>query len=378
VKSLIDKYLNNTISKSELEKLNTWLQSKKNKIKLKNYIRDLSDTNTALQNINLNKAYEIINIRINKTKKPIKKLYTNWLQYAAIALIILGLGYIYQQNYLKTTYQSIDKQEFITLQLDNGNIKIINEAGTSKIVSGKGSIVGSQSGNQIDYNDTSNIETLKYNTLTVPYGKRFNLKLSDGTNVHLNAGTSLKYPVKFIKGYNRQIFLTGEAYFDVTKDKEHPFIVNVDELNIRVLGTQFNISSYPEDSQTKTVLVEGSVSIYSKNETYDKENTSVLQPGYMAALDKINHIISIEKTDVASHLAWRKGKLILNEIAFKDILKKLERQYNVTFTNNHKILENRYFTARFDIEDINQVMKSFSRSASFTYEIKNNEIIINP
>ena len=378
MKSLIDKFLNNTITASELDELQKWLQKPKHQVEFETYLHDLSDTNTVLQDIDFELAYAAVWKSIQKTQNPVKRLYKGWIKYAAIAFLFLGLGYFYQQGFFNEKLEPITDETQITLQLDNGTIKVINEDGSTKVVDTRGEVIGKQEGSQLSYDDNSNAETLAYNTLTVPYGKRFDVKLSDGTLVHLNAGTSLKYPVKFIKGLDRQVFLNGEAYFDVVKDTNHPFIVNADEINVRVLGTQFNMTSYPEDAHTNTVLVEGSVSIYKKDETYNKETTTVLQPGYIASLNKDHDIISINQADIAMHTAWMKGRLILNEVAFKDILKKLERQYNVTFINNYKALENRYFTAKFDIEDIQQVMTSFSNSASFSFIFNNNEIIINP
>ena len=139
----------------------------------------------------------------------------------------------------------VSDTESITIQLEDGNTQIINENRTSQLIDKNGNVLGQQSGNQLVYNSDVKNDVLVYNTLTVPYGKQFELQLSDGTNVHLNAGTSLKYPVKFVKGKNREVFLNGEAFFNVAKEVNHPFIVNANEIDVRVLGTQFNISSYP-------------------------------------------------------------------------------------------------------------------------------------
>src|SRR5690606_24289275 len=96
--------------------------------------------------------------------------------------------------------------------------------------------------------------------LKVPYGKRFNLILSDGTMVYLNSGTSIKYPVKFPNKGNRQVYLSGEAFFEVTENKEKPFIVATDDgMKVKVLGTSFNVKSYPEDGNIETTLIKGKV-----------------------------------------------------------------------------------------------------------------------
>ena len=123
----------------------------------------------------------------------------------------------------------------------------------------------------------SSAETLVYNTLKIPYGKQFEVELSDGTIVHLNSGTTLRYPVAFLKNQNRKVFLTGEAFFEVAKDKAHPFTVSTQELNVEVLGTKFNASSYTEDVTTDIVLVEGKVALYKDKK--ENNNSVKLTPG---------------------------------------------------------------------------------------------------
>ena len=377
---LITNELNKSITEEELRELHLWLnESTENKaiydeIKKKGwYNSNLS----AIKKYNTEEGWNEINPRIQSVSK-IKKIQLNIYKYAALVILFLGIGYLYQSDYFTQKPKVSIPANSITLQLENGNVQIINEDGTSQIVDDKGTVIGKQNGNKLTYNNEVDKGVLVYNTLTIPYGKRFEVTLSDGTTVNLNAGTSLKYPVKFIKGKNRQVFLNGEAYFNVFKDATHPFVVSANKINVRVLGTQFNVSSYPEDKNINTVLVEGSVSIYDKEASYSPKSATILKPGYKGTWDKTENNISVEKTDTNLYTAWMKGKIILREVAFKDILKKLERQYNVTFVNNYKELENRYFTANFDTESINQVMESFSNSATFNYTINKNQITINP
>ncbi|HCO81937.1 MAG TPA: iron dicitrate transport regulator FecR, partial [Arenibacter sp.] len=218
---------------------------------------------------------------------------------------------------------------------------------------------------------------ITYNTLTVPYGKRFDLLLSDGTQITLNSGTSLKYPVQFLKTKNRQVFLDGEAFFNVAKDSVNPFIVNTNGLNVRVLGTKFNLSSYPEDQYVNTTLLEGSVSVYNKQDTFDSSNASLLEPGFKAEWNKYNKQISVEEADIAMHTDWLNGKIILRHVPFKNIVKKLERHYNVDIVNNNPELDEEMFTASFDVESIDQVFKTFNVTYEMEYKINDRQIIIN-
>ena len=380
IENLIVKYLSKSATAKDLDELTFWVDNTENLEIFKSFVKDHYTINANM--MNLDNQFEKVKI-IQEIKKEKKRLLKRRIQsvykYAALLLLFISVGYFYTEYFTETNNEVIISEEKITLQLENGNIEIINEDGSSQVVDANGNVIGSQEGTQLTYTDSSEVETLVYNTLHIPYGKRFDVTLSDGTHVHLNAGTTFKYPIKFLKGLKREVFLiTGEAYFDVTKDINHPFIANTEELNIRVLGTKFNISSYKEENQIKTVLVEGSVSILKDEERYNASSSTVLPVEHMATWNKKAENLVIAETEVEDHIAWIDGRLVLNEVPFNKILKKLERQYDVIFVNNNTAMKNRVFTARFDIEDINQVMTSLSEAAGFIYRINNNLIIINP
>jgi hypothetical protein len=375
---LIVQYLNKQATLLERENLELWLEEPKNYELFKrdvkiNYLIDLN-----MDKFDVDGSKKQLLDLIDKEKKVYKlRKYFNVLKYAAAVILFLGAGYLYQNGYFTQTSEIIIPSESITLQLENGDIKIINEDGISQVVDANGNVVGNQKGSQLIYSNEVKKETLVYNVLKVPYGKRFKIQLSDGTNVHLNAGTSIKYPVKFIKGENRQVFLDGEAYFSVAKDVSHPFIVNADKVNIRVLGTQFNVSSYTEDSKISTVLVEGSVDVYQNGNSYSSKTSTNLKPGFKADWQKQNNKISLEKADIEMHTAWINGKIIFKHIPFKNVIKKLERHYDVVIMNNNKELGEKFVTASFDIETIENIFEILNVSYNINYTLNNNQITIN-
>jgi transmembrane sensor len=167
------------------------------------------------------------------------------------------------------------------------------------------------------------------NQLIIPYGNRSKIVLSDNTTVWVNAGSRLLYPAIF-NGNKREVVLFGEAFFDVEKNDSKPFIVKTGSLEIKVLGTQFNISAYPDDSSIQTVLKEGSVSI-KRNGAHFFESDLILRPNQMASFNKTTNESKVFNVDADYYTIWTKGLLSFQDIDMNRITKKLERYYNITF-----------------------------------------------
>ncbi|OGS72671.1 MAG: hypothetical protein A3F91_07085 [Flavobacteria bacterium RIFCSPLOWO2_12_FULL_35_11] len=393
---LILAYISQDLSEKEFNELKDWLNDDPENTKLFSeylYFYKKSRRIGFTENVDSNHAWNNINTKLHQEpnivpilEKPISKLRflrqgIRFIKYAAVFIGVIGIGY-YFMNQHKTTAVSGNQLQIaddkITLELENGNVKVIQTGGKQQRINISGKVVAEQIGNILNYEKENSAEELAYNILTIPNGKKFQVVLSDGTEVHLNSGSVLKYPVKFITGINRQVYLLeGEAYFDVAKDPKHPFIVNADDINIRVLGTEFNVSTYPEDSSINTVLVEGAVSIFGKDKTYDKATSLELKPGYMASWDKTKNNATIDEVDTNIYTGWKNGKLIFKNIQFKNIIKKLERHYNVTIINNNSKLDEKNYDATFDVETIEEVLNSFNKNYEIEYTIENNKIIIN-
>lgn len=302
---------------------------------------------------------------------------TIW-KYAAIfiGLVGLGLAISFLSKSSNERENIIVAQEEVNLQLGNGKLEIIKETGSTNILDTKGNVIAVQTGDKIKYKPTTNPKEIQYNELNVPYGKKFELELSDGTIVYVNSGSVLRYPTSFAAGNNRQVSLKGEAFFKVAEDKEHPFIVNSGSVNVRVLGTEFNVSAYNEDLETSTVLVSGSVELYDSL-SVDKQQTNVkLVPGEMGTWSKEQHSFKTDKVDTSLYTSWVQGKLIFRDMPFKQIRKQLERRYNVTIVNTDTALDNNTFSANFEEESIEEILEILDRTYGIEYSIKENQIII--
>lgn len=344
-------------------------------------IRELQENNlldealSHVESIDADSNWEEFKERINLKRPPIVINWKNIFQYAAVFVGLLSLVYVFQYKTDEKT-KTVIPADAIQLVLENGDIQVLSPNGKQQIIKKDGGVVASQKENTISYSSSNVMDKLVYNEIKIPYGKTFVITLSDGTEVSMNAGSSLKYPVQFIKGHNREVVLEGEAFFDVTKDKKHPFIVKTRGVNVKVLGTKFNVSSYKEDADVNTVLVEGSVSLSSK--TTPNEN-AMLVPGEKGTWNTNKKAIAVEKVDTRIYTEWMTGELVFRKAAFRDIIIKLERSYNVTIENNKKELLDKKFNASFNknIESIEVVLETMSKIQDFTFKKEGKLIKIN-
>jgi ferric-dicitrate binding protein FerR (iron transport regulator) len=213
---------------------------------------------------------------------------------------------------------------------------------------------------KVNHNQFSTV----YNTVETPLGMRSSLTLPDGTLVWLNAGSSISYPVLFANN-SRKVSLSGEAYFEVKKNKKWPFIVSAKNMDIIVSGTTFNCNAYPENNQIQTVLVEGAVSLTNSSATVNVSMT----PGELATFSSSDQKVVKVKTDLQKYVAWKSGKLMFRDDKMNKVVEKLERWYNVEFEIEDKEIEDYIYTATFVDESLDQVLKMLSISAPIRYTI---------
>ncbi len=384
IEKLIVKYLTNSISKKEWDELNLWFEQSKDTKTFNEYIKLNYAIEDIMTEFNTEKTKKSILEKIKKDKRSVVTLrVTKFLKYAAMVILFLGIGYAYQQDFFSEGFDKpIDiaspDEDTIILEREDGSLKILSEGTAIEIVNSKGEIIGKQEGNRLIYGDSNNesntdSEELIYNQLIVPYGKRFELELSDGTIAHLNAGSSLKYPVRFLNEGKREVFLVGEAYLNVAKDSKRPFIISTsDNLDVQVLGTQFNISNYPEDATTEVVLVEGSVGMQADGIS----DTIILEPGFKGSFDRQQRNISTTPVITSVYTSWVKGELVFRAMSLENILKKLERHYNVAITNQNLEYSQKKFNANFGNEPIEIVLNYFKNTYGIDYAINNNKVTL--
>ena len=291
--------------------------------------------------------------------------FSRFLKYAAVFIGVLLLSVIFYNN------RSITNEipaNVVSLELNDGSIKALEEVETETLI--KPGLVFK--GRKLVYKE-SEVETAAepaFNSLRVPNGKKFQVVLSDGTEVYLNAGTFFRYPENFPEGGTRKVFLEGEAFFKVAKG-EQSFVVNTTHLKTEVLGTEFNVSAYPEATSVAVSLLEGKVSVQD-----EKGKQLMLAPDQMAVLRMKTLELSLEEIDAMDKIAWVEGVLLFKDEPFSDILPILERQYDVELLNRNSSLLNKRFTGRFQDEELQDILKVFSTAVPFTYQRTGSRILI--
>lgn len=375
---IILKCLSNQANFSEMEELTVWLQDLDNQKIFDDLVKVDSAAVKSLQHFDKDKIKMQLLSKINENEKS-KSVFrmSNYMKMAAILVIALGSWFLYQNNtsVIDSNEVFASKSEVITLEMEDGSIQELDLSTRTTITNAAGKILGSSSSNGLVYNATNAVnQKISYNTLKIPFGKKLQLQLSDGTKVFLNSGTTLRFPTAFSKQGNRSVFLSGEAYFDVTKDKKHPFKVNTDAVDVEVLGTKFNVNSYGDEVVTNVVLVEGKVALTANNAI--KNETVDLTPGYKGSILNGSTVITTEKVNTKVYTAWMSGTLVFKNAKFENIVKTLERTYNVTIVVKNKALNAEIFNATFSNESIESLLKHLGESYPIKYTIKNNIIYI--
>jgi transmembrane sensor len=205
-----------------------------------------------------------------------------------------------------------------------------------------------------------------WQTIKTAAGMRTDFILPDGSHVWLNSGSILEYPVAFAHDI-RQVKLTGEAFFDVNKDRLHPFIVNAGKLNIEVKGTRFNVCNYPNESNSELTLESGSVRLFSGNYE-DKKTLALIKPGERASFDNNQDKFSVSKVDVEKQTSWKEGLLIFRDDKMDEVVLKLNRKFNVEIILQDPELKDYIYTATFEDESLTQILGLLKISAPVDYQ----------
>ena len=256
----------------------------------------------------------------------------------------------------------------VCLVLSTGKVVDISNVEQDEVKLDKGTKL--YEGNRLEYvqPDSLHKKELEFNQLIIPKGTFYHLVLSDGTKVWLNADSKIKYPVSFGQD-KREVSLRGEGYFEVAKDSSRPFIVSTDKMDVKVLGTTFDVNTYEDEGKSFVVLVEGLVEV-----SAGKGESRIITPGYMAEVNMhdVQAKIHVSKCDTEHYIAWKSGNFSFRNASLTEILKRVSRYYDVTVIRE-QVFEEEYYTgdvsSDVSLESLLAVIES-STSVSFKVERK--------
>ena len=301
---------------------------------------------------------------INHPATTSRIVYLKSLKYAAAIILLISIGGIWFFNldgkHQMPDFQSDNHVKKGQLILADGTIREFETDQTS---------IHQTSSNKLTLNNDTIIENttksksdeLNYNQVIIPYGKRSEILLADGTHIFLNSGSKFSYPTKFAKK-EREVYLTGEAFFNVKSDPDKPFYVITENMKIKVLGTSFNVSCYENDPSTQAVLLSGKITA-SKNKAFTKYLN--IEPGERILFDKNSEELSVDKVDVNLYSSWINGYLIFRNEPVSSVFRKLERYYNQKIVMEQNI-NDMTFSGKLDlIENVDRTLENIAFTSAF-------------
>jgi ferric-dicitrate binding protein FerR (iron transport regulator) len=227
--------------------------------------------------------------------------------------------------------------------------------------------------NYTSVNEKTDKSSTVFNELLIGKGEEYQLVLSDGTRVWLNSETRLKFPVQFSNN-RREVFLEGEAYFEVTKNPDAPFIVKTGHMDVEVLGTSFNVSAYKGEASIQTTLVEGKVRVSSE---FGQSFEQVLKPNEQAVFNKSNNEFKIIEVNAALYSSWREGIFVFDEENLDDILRKLSRWYDINVFFQSEEVRAYQFSGKLPrFKNCNELLDMIEKTTDVQFTMKENRTVI--
>ncbi|MCI6412228.1 FecR family protein [Butyricimonas virosa] len=376
---LIQLYLVGDLSGEEKVKLEEWVTQDPSREKLFKEIcneKSVASDFGIYEKVNKDSAWEKVILKGNiKQKNNARRL--GWYKFVAavmIPLMVVAVGYFIRETKQgiepkDTEFASIEpgKSKAILRLADNRVIEITREQETRFDVAEGIAATNNLSG--MVYPEQVAMGKAEYNVLEVPRGGEYTVTLSDGTVVYLNSGSELRYPVAF-GAERRDVFLSGEGYFEVAKDAERPFFVNADKLKIRVYGTSFNVNTY-NIANVETVLVEGKIGIQGNNAEY------TVKPGQLALYNREKGTMEIRDVDVRPYVAWKEHEFMFDNESLEEIMNTLSLWYDVDVFFQTASLKQLHFTGHLGrYEEVSHILDAISGVTQVKFSVKGRTIIV--
>lgn len=384
---LAQKYLSGTASEPEMKELHQWYDNWYDDEEIVE-VNTESENEDAIRHKIFNQLQEQIALQKHGKGRTVSLKKRIWYRIAAAAVLILIATGTYlllnkpsneqpiASNRLPATNDIAPGGNKAVLTLADGSQIVLDTTGNGTVTKQGGVTIIKLDG-QLAYNKGNNnsIEVL-YNTITTPRGGQYQLTLSDGSKVWLNAASSLRYPASFA-GKERKVELTGEGYFEVAKNPAMPFKVNVaGKGEVEVLGTHFNINSYADEATVKTTLLEGVVKVSATGSGRPTKDSRLLSPGEQAQLNSNGQIAIKKNTDIDEVMAWKNGKFIFQDADIQSIMRQVEKWYDVEVSFSGSITNEQFVGIIPRNVNISQILKMLEKTGTVKFEIEGKRIIV--
>lgn len=368
VLSLLEKYNQGLCTQQEAAAVEGWYNSHAQKNNAE-FIEDDIEQDMALVWGNINQQTMVV--------RASRVSYLRWLSIAATVVMIFAAGIIFYLNkpkgevvkILARTTDIKPGKNGATLTLSNGKKIYLSSTSNGELAKEAGISIRKTSDGSLMYEVQSSLHaSSKINTIATAKGETYQLRLPDGTNVWLNAASSLTFAANLYQNGIRKVELAGEAYFEVAKDKKHPFFVESNKQTVEVLGTHFNINAYQDESVIKTTLLEGVVRL---------NHQTVLRPDEQATLHSTGKV-EVESVDINEVIAWKNGKFIFNSEDITSVMRKLSRWYNVQviYQNDQPSATFTGVISRYD--NISKILDKINYTGAVHLTIEGRRIIVMP
>ena len=377
---LLQLYLLGDITEEERQELEDWCEEAPRNRKLFEQIcqEDLfSKERYVYEKIHDTKAFSVFEKRVRKVSS---RSIGNWWKYAAVLLFpILVVGswkLMHETEQVSIVASSVAPIQpgcsQAVLVLDDGRKVFLKEEEEGVISEDKEiTVTGEKDRLVYTSSEGKNVDEIRFNELEVPRGGEYKVRLADGTLVYLNSATRMKYPVKFDEK-ERKVYLSGEAYFEVAKDPERPFFVEMEGVEVRVYGTSFNVNTHQEGN-IQTVVVKGSIGV----KVLSSGMESMIRPGQMAEFKQGNTKVDVKDVNVAVYTDWKDGIFRFENQRLEDILTVLSNWYDVDVFYQTASVKELHFSGYMErYKDVSVILEAITLSTGVTFSIQGKTIIV--
>ncbi|NGM66256.1 FecR family protein [Sphingobacterium sp. SGR-19] len=376
IPELIDKYITGTATDQEREELLDWYRSVQHDETI--WPEEEAIFEQRITHI-LSEIKQSTGLTTNDTSSIRRIFPWKLISIAAVTLLVIGLSTFFlldtRKNVGKENIALIDDEikpggSKAVLKLANGQTVSLGDSLATFGIANQGTFTD-KNGELLFSPETDGTIALAYNELITPKGGQYIIHLPDGSKVSLNSESTLSFPTSF-EGDERKVVLQGEAYFEVAKNADKPFIVSMPTMEIEVLGTTFNVKGYQDEEDITTTLVEGSVKVKAEN----KE--ALLKPGQSAILNKASGVMHTKKADLTVETAWTKGYFMFNNENIKSVMNQLSRWYDCQVIYQGSMKDILYSGRILRRSDITEILNMLEQIGTVKFEIEGRRVVVMP